>query len=177
MVFFFNKKKEEIIIGIDAGTTRIGYSILSVYKKKSKNFSISLISFGLLDITEVEHHLRLKQIYKEFNKLLKKYKPNKVIVERLYFNLNAKTAMEVSQAIGVIILASVLNNVFIDYITPTQVKSIITTNGKATKQEIAQKVKSFFDIQDKLIDDITDAIAIALAFVIKEYSNNSNNNS
>jgi Holliday junction resolvasome RuvABC endonuclease subunit len=80
--------------------------------------------------------------------------------------------MEVSQAVGVITLASALNNVFIDYITPTQVKLIVANNGKATKQEIAQKVKSFFDIQDKLIDDITDAIAIALAFVIKEYSNN-----
>lgn len=167
-------KKEELIIGVDAGTTRVGYSILSIYKSKSKNLSqnskIKLISFGLLNITETEHHLRLKQIYKEFIKLLKKYKPKKVIIEKLYFNLNAKTAMEVSQAVGVITLACVLNNVFVDYLTPTQVKSIITSNGKATKQDIAQKIKQFFNIQEKLIDDITDAIAISLAFVIKEYT-------
>ncbi len=174
MVLALIKKKEEIIIGIDAGTTRVGYSVLSIYKNKSKNLSqdskIKLISFGLLNINETEHHLRLKQIYTEFNKLIKKYKPKKVIIERLYFNLNAKTAMEVSQAVGVITLACTFNNVFVDYLTPTQVKSIITNNGKATKQDIAQKIKQFFNIQEKLIDDITDAIAISLAFVIKEYS-------
>jgi crossover junction endodeoxyribonuclease RuvC len=163
-------KKEEIIIGIDAGTARIGYSILSINKKKFNNSKIKLISFGLLNITEIEHNLRLKQIYKEFTKLIKKYKPNKVIIERLYFNLNAKTAMEVSQAVGVITLVCTLNKVLVDYITPTQVKSIITNNGKATKKEIADKIKNFFNIEQKLIDDVTDAIAIALAFVIKQYN-------
>ncbi|MCS7165033.1 MAG: crossover junction endodeoxyribonuclease RuvC [Candidatus Calescibacterium sp.] len=155
------------IIGIDAGTTRVGFAVLKKHKKQE----IKIIQYGLMPIKSKEHDLRIKQIYEYTRKLIKKYKPTTVVVERLYYHLNRKTAFEVSQAIGVINLACTQLDTSLSLINPTQVKKIITNKGNANKKEIQNQIISKFNGQIKndkksLIDDVTDAIAIALSFIM-----------
>lgn len=162
------KHKEEKVIGIDAGTTRVGFAILKkTNKKKPKP---KLIEYGLMPINSNEQSKRIKEIYEYTKKLIKKHKPQTVIVERLYYYMNKKTAFEVSQAIGVISLACTQNKIPLFLINPSQVKKIITNKGNANKKEIQEEILNFFNGQIKMekktiIDDITDAIAIALSFL------------
>ncbi len=162
------KHKEEIVIGIDAGTTRVGFAILK--KTNKKKLEPKLIEYGLMPINSNEQSKRIKEIYEYTKKLIKKYKPQTVIVERLYYYMNKKTAFEVSQAIGVINLACTQNKIPLFLINPSQVKKIITNKGNANKKEIQEEILNFFNGQIKMekktiIDDITDAIAIALSFL------------
>jgi len=161
-------KKNNYILGIDAGTTRIGFAIILIPKNNGNSFnSTKIIDYGLMPITSTNHQQRIKQIYNFTSKLLRKYNPQKVIMERLYFHLNKKTAFEVSQAIGVINLACSQKNVPSYLITPTEVKKLITQKGNANKKEIINFITKNFKIKTKIIDDIADAIAIALAYIKK----------
>jgi len=117
------------------------------------------------------HQNRIKQIYKFTLKLIKEYSPQKVVIERLYFHLNKKTAFEVSQAIGVITLACSQKNIPTYLITPKEVKKIITQTGKANKKDIINFITQKFQIKNKIIDDIADAIAIALSYIKKNKQN------
>ncbi|MFN3477810.1 MAG: crossover junction endodeoxyribonuclease RuvC [bacterium] len=151
-------KKNSTVIGIDAGTARVGFAILTLNKIKPK-----LIEYGLIPINETQHNLRLKKIYEYIKKLIKKYKPQSVVTERMYYYLNRKTSFEVSQAIGVINLACTELKTSLSFVNPTQVKKIITNKGNANKSEIQEKIISTFKLKEKPIDDVTDAIAIAFA--------------
>ncbi len=155
-----NNLNSKIIIGIDAGTTRVGFAILKI-KNNSKP---KLIEYGLMPIKSNNLTQKIREIYNFTKSLLKKYKPHNVIIERMYYYLNKKTSFEVTQAIGVINLACSQSKTPILFINPSQVKKIITSKGNANKNEIQQKVLSIFKIKDKPIDDITDAIAIALSY-------------
>lgn len=155
------KNKSEIIIGIDAGTTRVGFAVI-----KNCNLTPLLIEYGLMPIKTTQHNLRIKEIYEYTRKLIKKHKPQIVVIERMYYHLNRKTSFEVTQAVGVINLACTQLKTPLFFITPTQVKKIITNKGNAKKIEIQQKIINTFKIKEKkIIDDITDAIAIALSFI------------
>lgn len=161
------KNRESIIIGIDAGTTRVGFAVL----KKQEKQKAKILKYGLMPVNSKEHNLRIKEIYEYTKKLIKKYKPTTVVIERLYYYLNRKTAFEVSQAIGVINLACTQLNTPLFLINPTQVKKVIVNKGNANKKEIQEEIINKFNGQIKknkksLIDDITDAIAIAFSFII-----------
>ncbi|MCS7243595.1 MAG: crossover junction endodeoxyribonuclease RuvC [Candidatus Calescibacterium sp.] len=158
------KSPSQKILGIDAGTTRVGFAILENQKKQKTK----IIKYGLMPVNSQQHNLRIKQIYEYTKKLIKKYKPQTVVIERLYYYLNRKTAFEVSQAIGVINLACTQLNTPLFLINPTQVKKVIANKGNANKKEIQQEILCKFNGQiekKQIIDDITDAIAIALSFI------------
>lgn len=155
-----------IVLGIDAGTTRVGFAIIQNLSNINK---INLLEYGLFPVKSNIHQTRIKQIYQYTKKLIKKYNPNAVVIERMYYYLNKKTAFEVSQAVGVITLACCQLNTPLFLINPTQVKKIITNKGNANKKQIQEQIKDIFKNQLKssknLIDDITDAIAIALSYI------------
>ena len=148
-----------IIIGIDPGIARVGWGIIRI---QDSGFRIQDV--GCFETPKQDPlNSRLSSISNFLKDLFAKYTPDCVAVEQLYFATNAKTAIVVGQARGVIILtASQANIPTFDY-TPLQVKLAITGYGKADKNQVQQMVKNILKL--KVIpkpDDAADALAIAL---------------
>lgn len=156
---------KDIILGIDPGIGRTGYAFL---EKKDKN-KFKLITYGCLTTeTKEKTPTRLKDLFEQLNLLIKKYKPTILATEKLFFNTNAKTATVVGQAIGVIFLAGVQNNLEIYELTPLQVKTALTGYGRADKQQVQKMVVSLLNLKKKPTpDDAADAIAVALCFACR----------
>jgi crossover junction endodeoxyribonuclease RuvC len=149
-----------IIIGIDPGTATTGYAVID----KQKNNTHLILDFGVIQTSKNESDSeRLLVLQKDLEKIIKKYKPSVAGVEKLYFETNAKTAMTVSQARGVVLVTLQKNNVNIKEFTPLQVKSIICGYGKADKKQVQYMIQKTFQLKSlPKPDDAADALGIAL---------------
>ncbi len=149
-----------VILGIDPGTATTGYGII----RTQKNGRPVILAYGVISTNKISSDAeRLHVLATDLQKLIKKYKPEKVGVEKLFFTTNQKTAMTVSQARGAILLTCQQDGLTIFEFTPLQVKSIICGYGKASKQQVQYMVKHSFKL--KILpkpDDAADALAIAL---------------
>jgi len=162
-----------IILGIDPGSVITGYSIL----QKNKDKSLEVIDFGCI-ITEKNFSTgeRLKRIYDDITKLIKKYQPDVMSVETLFFFKNLKTVMPVSQTRGVILLAGAEKKVSVMEFTPLQVKMAIAGYGRAEKKQVQKMIEETVDLKNfdlkknfRKKDDAYDAIGIAICAAIKSY--------
>lgn len=152
-------KSKLTILGIDPGLADTGYGII----EKNKN-QLTSVDFGCIKTKAgVPDKQRLVEIHKSINQLVKKYKPDIIGVEKLFFAKNVKTALSVSQARGVIILAAGENNLELLEYTPLQVKQALTGYGRATKNQIKEMVKIILNLgQVPKSDDAADALAVAI---------------
>jgi len=109
---------------------------------------------------------RLYLLGKEFEKLLKKYRPQVLAIEKLFFAANKKTASRVEAVRGVIIFLAEQNGLQTIELTPQQIKSTVTGYNKATKAQVQKMVYALLGQQPKpALDDETDAIAAALSVI------------
>lgn len=146
-----------IILGIDPGTQRIGYGIIEI---KSK--SPALKNCGILKIKKKDISV-LKEIKNEINKLIIKWKPKVLAIEKIYFSKNKKTAIAVAEVRGIILLTALEKNIKILEYSPNEIKLLITGYGFADKKSVAKMVNLILRLDNqKVIDDATDAIAISL---------------
>lgn len=147
------------IIGIDPGYAIVGFGVLNYEKTK-----FSVIDYGAITTpAEMDFKLRLKEIYSDLNEVIAKHKPTHMAVERLYFTTNQKTAIDVSQARGVIILAAVQNNIELFEYTPLQVKLSVVGYGKAIKSQVQEMTAKILGLaKSPKPDDVADALAIAI---------------
>lgn len=149
-----------IILGIDPGTTRIGYALL----KKENADNVNVLNYGCLEILNKVQTDRLKTISKFINELVSKYRPEILAIEQLFFAKNAKTALSVAEARGVIINAAALLNLEVLEFTPLEVKLAVTGYGKAEKKQVQKMVCRMLNLEKiPQPDDAADAIAIGLA--------------
>jgi crossover junction endodeoxyribonuclease RuvC len=147
-----------IILGIDPGTQRIGCAILEI-----KNNKQELKYADILKIKQKNNFFVLKEVKNQIDKIIKKWKPNILSIEKLYFSRNQKTAMAVSEVRGIILLAALEKNIKIIEYAPNEIKSIITGYGFADKKAVAKMVNLILNLpKNKMIDDVTDAIALCL---------------
>ena len=147
------------ILGIDPGTATTGFGIISQNKNQPE-----LVDFGVITTkknnTDAE---RLKILADDIRQLIKKYKPDCVGIEKLFFTTNQKTVMTVSQARGAILLVCQTHNIPILEFTPLQIKSFICGYGKAEKKQVQYIVQKTFKLKSPpKPDDAADALAIAL---------------
>lgn len=150
------------ILGIDPGTAIVGYSILDFDKNK-----FNLIEYGCIytDKTLLMED-RLCKIFDELEEIIKKYNPEYMAVEELFFFKNNKTVISVGQARGVILLAGKRNGLKVDSYTPLQVKMGITGYGKADKKQVQLMVKKILNLSEiPKPDDAADAIAVAITHI------------
>ncbi len=147
------------IMGVDPGTATTGVGII----EGSKRGEYSCLHYECITTkANLPIEDRLYQIYKSLSKLIKKFNPDLISIEKLFFNTNPKTAMSVGQACGVIILCANQNNVKIVEFTPLQVKLAITGYGRADKQQVQSMITTLLKL--KVIpkpDDAADALSIA----------------
>ncbi len=151
-----------IIIGIDPGTATTGFGIIKYDNNQKSEFKI--LEFGVISTSKKDSDAeRLKTLYEDLTYLIKKYKPQKIGVEKLFFTSNQKTAMTVSQARGIILLTAKLFNLELNEFTPLQVKSTLCGYGKADKKQVQFMIKQTFGLKSvPKPDDAADALAIAL---------------
>ncbi len=156
-------------MGIDPGVAKLGYAFIEIKKKGGK---LKTIDYGCI-ITDSNLFAgeRLKKINNELNKLIKKYKPNILAVESIYFFKNFKTAMPVSQAKGVILLTAAKKKIPVFEITPLQMKMAITGYGKAEKKQVQEMLKVLLNLKEApKSDDAADALGVALCYVLQSDS-------
>ncbi len=157
-----------IIIGIDPGVERIGVAVLekSAGKKESVLFSECFKTSPQLKQSE-----RLHLIGEEIRAVIKKWKPEALAIEKLYFETNAKTAMNVAEARGVIVYEGSRAKLPILEYTPLEIKVAVTGYGKSDKRAVMDFVPKLVTLPDrKMIDDEVDAIAIGLtAFASRRF--------
>lgn len=153
------KSTSQIILGIDPGIATTGYGIIS--KDAGK---IQSISFGcILTPAGQNFIIRLEKIHEELTKIIKEYQPTAMAVEELFFCKNVKTALNVGQARGVILLTAVENKLPLYEFTPLEVKQAITGYGRADKKQIQKMVKIILNLKEiPRPDDAADALAIAI---------------
>ncbi len=147
------------VLGIDPGIARTGWGIVGV-----ENGKLGVDSFGCIETSPQEETCkRLEEIYTEILKLIKKYSPESIAIEELFFNTNAKTAFVVGQARGVILLACSQKNLDLAVYTPLQVKIAVTGYGRAEKNQIGKMVKTILNLKTvPKPDDTADALAVGL---------------
>lgn len=147
------------ILGIDPGFAITGFSVIDYEGNKFK-----LITSGaILTEAHTSFPLRLEQIYNQLNQIITEYKPDAMAIEELFFNNNAKTAINVAQARGVVLVTAKLNKVPIYEYTPLQVKQAVVGYGRADKMQVQRMVKMILNEENlPKLDDTTDSMAMAI---------------
>jgi|SRR3989339_1215265 len=146
-------------LGIDPGTTLVGYGVLD-----KQNSALFLVSYGCLDLPKTKkQNERLFSIKNKMKEILEKYKPDFVSMEKIFFQKNAKTVIEVAQAQGVIIAECGNFGLSVTMFTPLEVKVATTGYGRAEKKQVQQMVKAILKMKEiPKPDDAADAIALAM---------------
>ncbi len=148
-----------IILGIDPGIAIVGYGIIDYTAGK-----FHVLDYGAITTpahTPIED--RLATIYADMSTLIQNYRPEEMAIEELFFNSNQKTAIQVAEARGVILLAARNNHVRINEYTPLQVKQAVVGYGRAEKQQVQSMITTILGLKKiPKPDDTADALALAI---------------
>lgn len=147
------------IFGVDPGTARVGWAVI-----ETENAKISTLSYGCIETEKtLSPQLRLLAIHTRLLTLIAKYQPEVLSLEDLFFATNAKTAISVGQARGVILLVAAQQKVPVVSYTPLTVKRTICGSGNADKLQVQKMVMRQLHLaQVPKPDDAADALAIAM---------------
>ena len=151
--------KERIILGIDPGTNVMGYGIILISNK-----SLNLLQYGVIHLSKyTNHELKLKKIFERVIGILDEFSPDEVALEAPFFGKNVQSMLKLGRAQGVAMAAALSREIPINEYAPKKVKQSVTGNGNASKEQVAQMLKSLLKIQEtpKLLD-ATDALAVAV---------------
>lgn len=151
--------KEKIILGLDPGTTIMGYGLISV-----KGPAIGLIQYGVIHLDKYTgHELKLKKIFERVLSLVDEYHPDEVALEAPFYGKNVQSMLKLGRAQGVAMAAALYREVPIVEYAPKKVKQSVTGNGNASKEQVAKMLMTLLRIKEvpKLLD-ATDALAVAL---------------
>lgn len=148
-----------LVLGIDPGTAICGYGLVDM-----QGNHLRAVDYGaVITSPKAKAEDRLLKIFNEIDALLKKYRPEVMGVEQLFFNRNVTTAIPVGQARGVVLLAAAVNGVELVERTPLQVKQAVVGYGKATKEQVIYMVEKLLNLPKKPHpDDVADALAVAI---------------
>ena len=151
-----------IILGIDPGTSRIGYGLIN-------SQGSCLVKHGVIETTEKDLPGKIANLTKQLRNLLEETGPELVAIEKLYFAKNQKTALDVAQARGAILSICLEKNIPVAEYSPNEVKSQIAGYGLADKKAVAKMVRLILKVESLPgYDDATDAIAVALTAANKQ---------
>ncbi len=147
------------IIGIDPGYAIVGFGIIEY-----DNGRFKVIDYGAVTTpADMDFNRRLEIIYDDVSQILDIYKPESLAIEKLYFQNNQKTAIDVAEARGVILLSAVKRRLLIREYTPLEVKKSVTGYGKAVKKQVQEMTKRILRLSEiPKPDDTADALAIAV---------------
>ena len=161
---------EKIILGIDPGTTVMGYGLIKVVNNEMK-----FLLLNELDLKKYkDHYLKLKLIFNRTLELIENYHPDELALEAPFFGKNVQSMLKLGRAQGVAMAAGLIRETPIFEYSPKKIKMSITGNGNATKEQVAKMLQNIFNFKKipKNLDS-TDGLAVA---VCHYYNLNSLNN-
>ena len=149
-----------LVLGIDPGTATTGFGLV----REMQDGSLEMVEYGVITTPkDLPAHHRLKLLYHELRKLVRRHKPESVAVERLFFQRNVSTAIAVGQARGVVMLAVAEADLDVAEYTPNEVKQAVVGYGSADKKQVQEMVRVLLALPDlPKPDDAADALAIAI---------------
>ena len=147
------------IIGIDPGYAIVGYGVIDYIGTKFK-----IVEYGAITtVSNQNMNERFKSIHDDLNTIIERTKPEFLAIEELFFNSNQKTAINVAQARGVLLLSALNHGISVHEYTPLQVKQAVVGYGRAEKKQVQLLVKSILGLEKvPKPDDTADALAIAV---------------
>ena len=150
------------IIGIDPGVAITGYAVV-----EECGSDYTCISSGcILTKSDLPAAVRLEAIHNQVFELISLYSPQALVIEKIFFSKNVRTAFQVGEARGVIILAAARCNLQLFEYTPLQVKQAVAGYGRAEKVQVQKMVQILLKLpQQPAVDDEADAMAIALCYL------------
>jgi crossover junction endodeoxyribonuclease RuvC len=154
-----NKVGGKIILGVDPGTTVMGYGIIEAEGRELK-----LLQFGVIQLSKYTgHELKLKKIFERITSLIEEYLPDEVALEAPFYGKNVQSMLKLGRAQGVAMAAALAREIPITEYAPRKIKQSVTGNGNASKEQVAAMLKNIFKFDDapKLLD-ATDALAVAV---------------
>ena len=148
-----------LVLGFDPGIAILGYGLI-----KQDGYNLKAIEYGVITTQAcAEMPGRLVKLFSNVTLLIDKYKPDAVAIEEIFFSKNTKTAISISHARGVVMLAPSISGIPVYEYTPLQVKQAITGYGRAQKQQMQQMVKLLLNLKEiPKPDDAADALAVAI---------------
>jgi len=149
----------KIILGIDPGTTIMGYGII-----KATGENVSLIDFNDFSLKKLDnHYLKLEKIFSSLTEIIDKYNPDEIAIEAPFFGKNVQSMLKLGRAQGVAMAAGLVKEIPITEYSPKKIKMAITGNGNASKEQVAKMLQSIlkFDEIPKNLDS-TDGLAAAM---------------
>ncbi len=150
---------DKIILGIDPGTTIMGYGLIHI-----KGNEMDLIQMGVLHLSKLSsHELKLKRIFERTLQLVDGYKPDELAVEAPFFGKNVQSMLKLGRAKGLAISAALYRDIPIFEYAPKKIKMAITGKGTASKEQVAAMLKSLLNIKEMPKHlDATDGLAAAV---------------
>ena len=147
------------VLGIDPGYAIVGFAVVDFEGGRFRLADMGAVTTE----ADMPFEARLKAIYLDMCQLISTYKPQEISIEKLFFNTNQKTAIDVAQARGVTILPAIMQGLPIYEYTPLQVKSSIVGYGRAEKKQVQEMVRSMLHLKEvPKPDDTADAVALAI---------------
>jgi crossover junction endodeoxyribonuclease RuvC len=152
-----------LVLGIDPGTATTGYGLVT----EANDGSLRTIEAGrIITPPSLLMPERLKMLFQRLNEIILLHQPDVGAVEKLFFQRNVTTAINVAEARGITLLAFSLANKPIAEYTPLEVKQSICGYGKAEKQQVQRMVQALLGLQElPKPDDVADALAIAICHI------------
>lgn len=159
MNYFIYDGCSMIILGIDPGYAIVGWGILDY-----NGVNFKTLAYGAINTRAgVDFPIRLAHIYDSLSLIISKYKPDCAAIEKLFFQNNQKTAIDVGQARGVIVLAAQKAGLEVFEYTPLQVKQSVVGYGRAEKNQVMEMTRAILKLKEvPKPDDTADALAIAI---------------
>ncbi|WP_455499087.1 crossover junction endodeoxyribonuclease RuvC [Coprobacter sp.] len=153
--------KERIIIGIDPGTTVMGYGVLKIAGNKPE-----LLTLGILQLSKFDnHYMKLRRIFERVLGLIDQYHPDEMAIESPFFGKNVQSMLKLGRAQGVAMSAALYRDIPITEYAPLKIKMSITGNGNASKEQVADMLQRMLHIPEANMLpqlDATDGLAAAL---------------
>lgn len=153
--------RERIILGIDPGTTVMGYGIIRVI-----NNTPEVITMGVIHLSKLpDHYVKLKRIFDRVVSLIDEFHPDELAIEAPFFGKNVQSMLKLGRAQGVAMSAALSRDIPIFEYAPLKIKMSITGNGQAAKEQVASMLQKILKIpQENMLPelDATDGLAAAL---------------
>ena len=154
-----NLGSEKIILGIDPGTTIMGFGLIKIIGKKMEFLQLNELHLKKYD----DHYLKLKLIFERTVELIDTYHPDEIAIEAPFYGKNVQSMLKLGRAQGVAMAAGLSRQIPVTEYAPLKIKMAITGNGKASKEQVALMLKSLLNLKELPKNlDATDGLAAAV---------------
>ncbi|NDW11288.1 crossover junction endodeoxyribonuclease RuvC [Bacteroides sp. 214] len=152
--------KEKIILGIDPGTTIMGYGVIKIVGTKPE-----LLAMGVIDLRKYgNHYIKLRKVFERVTGIIESFLPDEMAIEAPFFGKNVQSMLKLGRAQGVAMAAALTRDIPITEYAPLKIKMAITGNGQASKEQVADMLRRMLKISQEEMPafmDATDGLAAA----------------